>query len=75
MGRVERLTDDLVLLGDNLDVLPRFADESFQLAYADPPFNTGGTVTRRTLEVVPAEAGDSVGVKGPREANPHIRES
>ena len=56
MGCVERPADDLVLLGDNLDVLPRFADESFQLVYADPPFNTGGKVRRRTLEIVPDEA-------------------
>ena len=75
MGRVERPADDLVLLGDNLDVLPRFADESFQLVYADPPFNTGGKVTRRTLEVVPDEAGDRVGFKGRRYASRLLRES
>ena len=75
MGRVERPADDLVLLGDNLDVLPRFADESFQLVYADPPFNTGGTVTRRTLEVVPDEVGDRVGFKGRRYASRLLNES
>jgi site-specific DNA-methyltransferase (adenine-specific) len=75
VGRVERPADDLVLLGDNLDVLPRFADESFQLVYADPPFNTGGKVTRRTLEVVPDEVGDRVDFKGRRYASRLLRES
>ncbi len=32
---------DQILLGDNLELLPAFADESFQLIYIDPPFNTG----------------------------------
>jgi DNA modification methylase len=73
--RVERPAADLVLLGDNLDVLPRFEDESFHLVYADPPFNTGGTVTRRTLAVVPDEAGDRVGFKGRRYASRLLKES
>ena len=75
MSRVERPAADIVLLGDNLDVLPRFPCESFQLIYADPPFNTGGTVTRRTLEVVPDEAGDRVGFKGRRYSSRLLNES
>jgi site-specific DNA-methyltransferase (adenine-specific) len=35
------LTDDLVLEGDNLDVLPGLPDGWFDLVYVDPPFNTG----------------------------------
>jgi DNA modification methylase len=66
---VERPTADLVLLGDNLDVLPRFADGFFQLVYADPPFNTGATVTRRTIEIVQDQAGDRVGFQGRRYAS------
>ena len=72
---MERPAADIVLLGDNLDVLPRFPCESFQLIYADPPFNTGGTVTRRTLEVVPDEAGDRVGFKGRRYSSRLLNES
>ena len=30
-----------ILLGENLELLARFADESFQMIYIDPPFNTG----------------------------------
>jgi site-specific DNA-methyltransferase (adenine-specific) len=55
-----------IVLGDNLEVLPRLADASFQLAYLDPPFNTGRDQTRRTLSVVPDEAGDRTGFGGRR---------
>jgi site-specific DNA-methyltransferase (adenine-specific) len=62
----ERPADDLVLLGDNLDVLGRFADGSFELVYADPPFNTGKRQTRRTLATVADEGGDRRGFGGRR---------
>lgn len=52
------LTDDQILLGDNLDVLRGMPDEAFQLVYLDPPFNTGRTQTRRTLEARAAADGD-----------------
>ncbi len=55
-----------ILLGDNLDVLPRFADASFQLAYLDPPFNTGRAQTRRTLAVTADMDGDRTGFAGRR---------
>jgi site-specific DNA-methyltransferase (adenine-specific) len=57
---------DEVLLGDNLELLPRFADESFRLIYIDPPFNTGKVQTRRTLETVPDALGDRTGFQGRR---------
>jgi len=57
---------DQILLGDNLELLPRFADGSFQLIYIDPPFNTGRTQTRRTLRAVRAEDGERVGFAGRR---------
>jgi DNA modification methylase len=40
---------DEILLGENLSLLPSFADASFQLIYIDPPFNTGRAQVRRTL--------------------------
>ncbi|HZL47757.1 MAG TPA: site-specific DNA-methyltransferase [Solirubrobacteraceae bacterium] len=55
-----------ILLGENLELLPRFADASFQLIYIDPPFNTGTAQARKTLETIPDEAGDRVGFKGRR---------
>jgi site-specific DNA-methyltransferase (adenine-specific) len=68
-------TEDLILLGDNLELLPGFADESFQLVYIDPPFNTGGRQRRRTLETIPAPDGDRVGFKGRRYATRLLAES
>jgi site-specific DNA-methyltransferase (adenine-specific) len=58
--------DDLVLLGDNLELLPRFPDAAFRLVYADPPFNTGGAQTRRTLRVEASADGDRTGFGGRR---------
>ena len=57
---------DQIILGDNMAVLPGFADASFQLIYIDPPFNTGKSQTRRTLETVPDPVGDRTGFKGRR---------
>ena len=67
--------EDLILLGDNLELLPGFADESFQLVYIDPPFNTGGTQRRRTLETSATPDGDRVGFLGRRYATRLIAES
>jgi site-specific DNA-methyltransferase (adenine-specific) len=68
-------TENLILLGDNLELLPSFADESFQLVYIDPPFNTGGRQRRRTLETVPSRNGDRVGFQGRRYATRLLAES
>jgi site-specific DNA-methyltransferase (adenine-specific) len=59
-------TADEILLGDNLDLLPGFADGSFQLIYIDPPFNTGKAQSRQTLQTTPDEQGDRTGFKGRR---------
>jgi site-specific DNA-methyltransferase (adenine-specific) len=68
-------TEDLILLGDNLELLPGLADESFQLVYIDPPFNTGGSQRRRTLETVASRNGDRVGFQGRRYATRLLAES
>ncbi len=60
------LTDDAIILGENLEVLADFADESFQLVYIDPPFNTGKEQSRKTLQTVPHADGDRVGFQGKR---------
>jgi site-specific DNA-methyltransferase (adenine-specific) len=57
---------DEVILGDCLDALPVFADGSFTLAYADPPFNTGSARRRRTVEAVADDAGEREGFGGRR---------
>jgi site-specific DNA-methyltransferase (adenine-specific) len=66
---------DLVLLGDNLELLPTFASESFHLVYVDPPFNTGKTQRRLTLATSFASEGDRVGFKGKRYATRLLAES
>jgi site-specific DNA-methyltransferase (adenine-specific) len=38
---------DQILLGENLQLLPSFADGCFQLIYIDPPFNTGRAQVRK----------------------------
>jgi site-specific DNA-methyltransferase (adenine-specific) len=70
-----RPTEDLVLLGDNLELLPRFADESFRLVYIDPPFNTGREQRRRTIATSADGHGDRVGFKGKRYATTLLAES
>ena len=57
---------DQILLGENLELLPRFAERSFQLIYIDPPFNTGRVRSRKTLRAVADEDGDRTGFQGRR---------
>jgi len=57
---------DQILLGENLQLLPSFADGSFQLIYIDPPFNTGRAQVRKTLSVVGDEHGERAGFQGRR---------
>src|SRR5919202_2432069 len=68
-------TRDEIILGDNLAVLPRFADGSFQLIYIDPPFNTGREQRRLTLATMPDDTGDRVGFKGRRYRTRLLNES
>ncbi|HUA12472.1 MAG TPA: site-specific DNA-methyltransferase [Solirubrobacteraceae bacterium] len=63
-----RLERDLILEGENLDVLPRLPGNAFQLIYLDPPFNTGRRQERRTLRVVADEDGGRTGFQGRRYA-------
>jgi site-specific DNA-methyltransferase (adenine-specific) len=51
---------DVVVYGDNADVLPKLPDASFQVIYIDPPFNTGGRRDRRTLRTI-RQATDATG--------------
>jgi site-specific DNA-methyltransferase (adenine-specific) len=58
--------DDLILLGDNLDVLPGFPDGSFRMIYLDPPFNTGRERAGRRLRAVADPEGTRAGFGGRR---------
>jgi site-specific DNA-methyltransferase (adenine-specific) len=76
----QRPNADEILLGDNLELLPRFADGSFQLIYIDPPFNTGASQRRVTLQTVAAGAagattGERIGFQGRRYTTKLLGES
>jgi len=60
--------EDQILLGENMRLLPTFADASFQLVYIDPPFNTGKVQARQTLQAVRDEDGQHTGFQGRRYA-------
>jgi site-specific DNA-methyltransferase (adenine-specific) len=60
------LTDDLLVAGDNADVLPRLPDGAFDMVYVDPPFNTGREQRRERLQAVRDAEGDRVGFGGRR---------
>lgn len=56
-----------VVCADNLEVLRTLPDESIQLIYIDPPFNTGRRQQRQSLQTVRADdgaEGSRVGFKG-----------
>ncbi|CAA9500396.1 MAG: DNA modification methyltransferase [uncultured Solirubrobacteraceae bacterium] len=54
------LDDDLIVEGDNADVLPGLPDGAFDLVYIDPPFNTGRRQRHARTRAVP----DSEGAAG-----------
>ena len=55
-----------VVLADNLTVLSTLPDDSIDLIYIDPPFNTGKRQTLQRLQTVLDEGGDRVGFGGRR---------
>jgi site-specific DNA-methyltransferase (adenine-specific) len=60
------LEEDLILEGDNAQLLPRLPSGAFDLIYIDPPFNTGRPQRRRTLAVLADPDGDRTGFGGRR---------
>lgn len=55
-----------VIHGDNLTVLQSMPDESVQLIYVDPPFNTGRVQSRGSSKTTRTETGNRIGFKGQR---------
>jgi site-specific DNA-methyltransferase (adenine-specific) len=64
--RPDHFDSNLVVEGENGLVLPLFEDESFQMIYIDPPFNTGRKQTRTNVSTRRSEQGDRFGFKGQR---------
>lgn len=59
-------TTNQLYFGDNLEILKTLADESVQLIYIDPPFNTGRTQSRGSTTTKRSEKSNRVGFKGQR---------
>src|SRR5437763_1759418 len=57
-----------VVHADNLSVLARLPDASFDLVYIDPPFNTGKRQRRTHMKTVQSATGDRTGFGGKRYA-------
>ena len=64
-----------VVHADNLAVLERLPDASFDLIYVDPPFNTGKRQRRTHMKTVQSDTGDRVGFGGKRYATTRTTES
>jgi len=52
--------------GDNLEVLTTLPDQSCQMVYLDPPFNTGRTQTKTRRTMTRSDTGSQVGFGGNR---------
>ncbi len=59
---------DAVVRAENMEVLPKLPDASFQLVYLDPPFNTGSARRRSTLSARRDDGGTRTGFGGHRYA-------
>jgi len=55
-----------IYLGDNLEVLKSLEDQTIDLIYIDPPFNTGKKQARKQISVALNKNGDRVGFGGNR---------
>ena len=55
-----------IYFADNLDVLTKMEEESVDLIYIDPPFNTGKSQSRKQITVEKDSEGDRVGFGGNR---------
>ena len=60
------LTDDLLIQGENLAILPLLPDGAFDMIYIDPPFNTGRAQARSNLRAVADPDGERTGFAGRR---------
>ncbi len=60
------LDNDLLIAGDNAEVLAALPEGTFDLIYMDPPFNTGRTQSRRTMAADADPGGTHLGFGGRR---------
>lgn len=63
--RINAMSEHSLYFGDNLTILREYiADESVNLIYTDPPFNTGKHQLRTEIQVEQDVHGDRVGFQG-----------
>lgn len=55
-----------IIFGENLPILKSIPDNSVDLIYIDPPFNTGKIQSRSQIRTTRNETGDRTGFKGQR---------
>jgi site-specific DNA-methyltransferase (adenine-specific) len=67
------LDDDLVVHGDNAQVLAGLPERTFDLIYVDPPFNTGRSQARHTLSMSASPDGEREGFGGRRYSAQRLR--
>lgn len=65
-NRLYSPSQNLVFLSDNYDILPLLEDQSYQLIYIDPPFNTGKEQAKKSISTIRSQDGDRIGFKGAR---------
>ena len=58
--------EDLIIHGENSQVLPRLPEAAFDLVYIDPPFNTGSERRLRSQRTKQDPDGDRIGFGGRR---------
>jgi site-specific DNA-methyltransferase (adenine-specific) len=63
---VQNISNYRVIQGDNLSVLKSITEQSVQLIYVDPPFNTGRVQSRGSSKTTRTETGNRIGFKGQR---------
>ena len=61
-----------IYFGDNLPILQKLSDESIELIYIDPPFNTGKSQKRTQIKTTRSKSGDRVGFSGNRYSTTEI---
>ncbi|MBV6396208.1 MAG: hypothetical protein HFACDABA_01802 [Anaerolineales bacterium] len=58
------MTINRIYFGDNLPILKRISDESIDLIYIDPPFNTGKDQITVQIKTIKSKKGDRHGFQG-----------
>ena len=58
------ISPNAIFFGDNLNILREIPDNSVQLIYIDPPFNTGRVQSRLQTKTNRNENGDRTGFGG-----------